>query len=55
MTTTETTETTRPAHSITLPERHQRGASRAVVIGWIVCALGIGFALGRLLPASLFG
>jgi hypothetical protein len=59
MTTTPThaagTEPAGTARAITLPDRGRRGVSTAVVIGWIIAALGVGFALGRLLPASLFG
>ncbi|MFC7619213.1 hypothetical protein [Microlunatus sp. GCM10028923] len=41
--------------AITLPSGRPRGVAKIIVVGWIIAALGVGFALGRLLPAGLLG
>ena len=41
--------------TITLPAARRRGVAKIVVLGWVIAALGVGFAIGRLLPAGLLG
>lgn len=41
--------------TITLPAARRRGVAKIVVLGWVIAALGVGFALGRLLPTGLLG
>ncbi|GAB3767583.1 hypothetical protein [Microlunatus parietis] len=56
MTTTAPDQDQQAGHrAITLPSARPRGVAKTVVVGWIIAALGIGFALGRLLPAGLLG
>lgn len=52
---TTSTDRTRTSRAITVSDPRRRGVAKIVVFGWVIAALGIGFALGRLLPPSLLG
>lgn len=41
--------------TIALPAARRHGVAKIVVLGWVIAALGVGFALGRLLPTGLLG